>query len=93
MQEDSATAADWDIRPTTLKDTAAQELTSGVSDPPSSIDPVVPYCGDEIIAAVVTEKKPIVSSVSQFSVHRVPAPWGKLTKAHVLEVFKDVHTE
>ena len=45
-----------------------------------SIDPVAPNCGDESevrdTAAVVAEKKPVVSSFSQFSVPRVPVPWG-----------------
>ena len=63
-----------------------------MSDPPSGIDSVPPNCGDESIAAVIAEKKPIVSLVSQFSVPRVPVPWGLLIKATVLEVFKDVHT-
>ena len=83
---------DWDITATTLQDTAVKELTSVLSGPPSSIDPVAPNCGDESIAAVVAKKKPVVSSVSQFSVPHVPVPWGKLTKAIVLDVFKDVHT-
>ena len=69
-----------------------KNITYGVSDLPSSVDPVPANCGDESIAAVVAEKKPIVSLVSQFSVPRVPIPWGKLAKATVLEVFKDVHT-
>ena len=90
-QGDSDTT-DWDITTTTLQDTIAQELTSVVSGPPSSIDPVAPNCGYESIAAVVAEKKPVVSSVSQFSVPHVPVPWGKLSKAIVLDVFKDVHT-
>ena len=60
--------------------------------PPSSIDPAALNCGDESIAAVVAEKKSVVSSVSQSSVPHVPVPWGKLTKAIVLDVFKDVHT-
>ena len=33
-----------------------------------------------------------MSSVSQSSVPHVPVPWGTLTKAIVLDVFKDVHT-
>ena len=49
---------DCDITATTLQDTAAQELTSFVSDPISSIDPVAPYRGDESIAAVDAKKKP-----------------------------------
>ena len=60
--------------------------------PVALINPVAPNCEDESIAAVVAERKPIVSSVSQFSVPRVLFPWGKLTKALVFEVFKDVHT-
>ena len=63
-----------------------------MSDPPSGIDSVPPNCGGKSIAAVIAEKKPIASLVSQFSVPRVPIPWGKLIKATVLEVFKDVHT-
>ena len=63
-QGDSDTT-DWNITATTLQDTAAQELTSVVSGPPSSIDSVAPNCGDESIAAVIAEKKPVVSSVSQ----------------------------
>ena len=85
-------SVDGDITASTLQNTTAQELTSGVSDPPSSIDPVAPNGGDESIAAVGAEKKPIVSSGNQFGVPRVPVPWGKLTKGIVLEVFKDVHT-
>ena len=85
-------SVDGDITASTVQNTTAQELTSGVSDPPSSIDPVVPNGGDESIAAVGAEKKPIVSSGNQFGVPRVPVPWGKLTKGIVLEVFKDVHT-
>ena len=88
----AADTADGDIRPTTLQDTATQDITFGVSDPPSSINPVAPNCEDESIAAVVAKRKPIVSSVSQFSVPRVLFPWEKLTKAIVFEVFKDVHT-
>ena len=90
-QGDSDTT-DWDITATTLQDTAAQELTSVVSGPFSSIDPVAPNCRGESIAAVVAEKKPVMNSVGQFSVPHVPDPWGKLTKAIVLDVFKDVHT-
>ena len=37
------------------------------------------------------EKIPIVSRVNQFGVPHVHVPWGKLTKAIVVEVFKDVH--
>ena len=48
--------ADGDISSTTLRDTAAQKLTSGVSDPPSSIDLVAPNCGDESISAAVAPK-------------------------------------
>ena len=88
----AADTADGDIRPTTLQDTATQDITFGVSDPPSSINPVAPNCEDESIAAVVAKRKPIVSSVSQFSVRHVSVPWGKFTKAIVLEVFKDFYT-
>ena len=34
----------------------SQKLTSGVSDPPSSIDLVAPNCGDESISAAVAPK-------------------------------------
>lgn len=57
-------SADGDITSTTLQDTAAQELTSGVSDTPSSIDPVAPNFRNESVATVVAEKKPIVISRS-----------------------------
>ena len=40
-----------------------------------------------LLHAVIAGKKPIVSSVSQYSVPRVPVPWGKLTKAIVLDGF------
>ena len=78
------------------RDTAAQELTSVVAGPPSDIFPVALNCGDEgevrDSAAVVAEKKPALSSVSHASVAHLPVPWGKVTKAIILDVFKDVHT-
>ena len=75
-QGDSDTT-DWNITATTLQDTAVQEPTSVVPDPPSSIDPAALNCGDESIAAVVAEKKSLVSSVSQSSVPHVPVPWER----------------
>lgn len=88
--------ADWDTTATTLHDTAAQELTFVVADPPSGTDPVTPNSGDESevydIAAVFAEKKPGMSGVSHFRVAHVPVPWGRLTKVVVLDVFNDVHS-
>ena len=75
------------ITATTVQDTTAQELTSVVSGPISSIDPVAPYRGDESTAAVDSKKKSVVSGVSRFSVPHVPVPWGQLTKVIVLNVF------
>lgn len=52
---------------TTVQNTAAEELTSDVADPPIGIDPVTPNCGDESelhnILVVFAEKKPGVSGV------------------------------
>lgn len=36
-----------DVTSTTVQNTAAEELTSDVADPPIGIDPVTPNCGDE----------------------------------------------
>ena len=57
--------------------------------------PVARSLGDEIevhsTAAVEAKVKPVESKQCENSVPHVPVPWGKLSKAIVLDVFKDVH--
>ena len=71
-----------------------EKLTTGDS-------PASPYAGNGVrdditevhnTAAIEAHDKQVMSVATEMGVSHVPVPWGKLTKAIVMEAFKDVHT-
>ena len=92
VQEKSSTSSRV-TPPTTLHGCSATK--SHPVELSGHVYPVARSLGDEIevhsTAAVETKVKPVESKQCENSVPHVPAPWGKLSKAIVLDVFKDVH--
>ena len=80
--------------PTTLHDSSATKPHP--AELSGHVYPVARSLGDETevhtTAAVEAKVMPVESKQCENSVLRVPVPWGKLSKAIVLDVFKDVHT-
>ena len=93
VQEKSSTSSRV-TPPTTLHDSSARKPHP--AELSGHVYPVARSLGDETevhsTAAVETKVKPVESKQCENSVPRVPVPWGQLSKAIVLDVFKDVHT-
>ena len=88
--------SDKESRPTSLNDSPTGELKpAGL---PDTTSPVNSVCADIHVSAVngtatsEAQVKRMVSAASEVGVSHMPVPGGKLTKAIVLEAFKDVHT-
>ena len=88
--------SDKESRPTSLNDSPTGELKpAGL---PDTTSPVNSVCTDIHVSAVngtatsEAQVKRMVSAASEVGVSHMPVPGGKLTKAIVLEAFKDVHT-
>ena len=83
-----------EVRPASLKGSETEELN--LTEETTGTSPI--HGTGEHISAVhsfVTREgqvNPKGSMASEVSVSHVPVPWGKLTKAHVMDAFKDVHT-
>ena len=83
-----------DIRPASLKGSETEELN--LTEETTSTSPLH-GTGEHIrvVHSSVTcegQVNPKGSMASEVGVYHVPVPWGKLTKAHVMDAFKDVHT-
>ena len=82
--------------PTTLNNGSATKSDPSGAELSGHVYPVARSLGDEIevhsTAAVEAKVTPVESKQCENSVPDVPVPWGKLSKAIVLDVFKDVHT-
>jgi len=91
--EESGTP-DRKIRPASLDGSVTEELN--LTEETTSTSPVHSECEDISIvhSAVTSEEKvsPKENMASEVGVSHVPVPWGKLTKAIVMDAFKDVHT-
>ena len=85
---------DQEVRPTSLNGSATEEIN--LTEETTSTSPVHGTCEDISVLhrAVTNEEKvrPKESMASEVGVSHVPVPCGKLTKAIVMDVFKDVHT-
>ena len=83
-----------EIRPASLKASETEQLN--LTEEATGTSPI--HGTGEHISAVhssVTREgqvNPKGSMASEVGVSHVPVPWGKLTKAHVMDAFKDVHT-
>ena len=90
--EESGTP-DQEVRPTSLNGGATEELN--LTEETISTSPEHGTCEDISVvhSAVTNEGKvsPKGSMASEVGVSHVPVPWGKLTKAIVMDAFKDVH--
>ena len=91
--EESGTP-DQEVRPASLNGSATEEIN--VTEETTSTSPVQGTCEDISVVhrAVISEEnvRPKRSMASEVGVSHVPVPWGKLTKAIVMDAFKDVHT-
>ena len=92
--EESGTP-DQDVRPASLNGSATGEIN--LTEETTSTSPVHGSTCEDISVvhrAVINEEKvrPKRSMASEVGVSHVPVPWGKLTKAIVMDAFKDVHT-
>ena len=91
--EESGTP-DQKVRPASLNGSATEEIN--VTEETTSTSPVHGTCEDISIVhgAVISEGKvpPKRSMASEVGVSHVSVSWGKLTKAIVMDAFKDVHT-
>ena len=91
--EESGTP-DQEVRPASLNGSATEEIN--VTEETTSTSLVHGTCEDISVVhrAVISEEKvrPKRSMASEVGVSHVPVPWGKLTKAIVMDAFKDVHT-
>ena len=85
---------DQEVRPTSLNGSATEEIN--LTEETTSTSPVHGTCEDISVlhrAATNEEKvRPKESMASEVGVSHVPVPCGKLTKAIVMDAFKDVHT-
>ena len=86
--------SDQEVRPASLNGSATEEIN--VTEETTSTSPVHGMCEDISVVhgAVISEGKvpPKRSIACEVGVSHVPVPWGKLTKAIVMDAFKDVHT-
>ncbi|XP_068717040.1 uncharacterized protein [Montipora capricornis] len=86
--------SDGHVRPASLNGSATEELN--LTEETTSTSPVHGTCEyiSAVHSAVTTKEKvsPKGSMASEVGVSHVPVPWGKLTKAIVMDNFKDVHT-
>ena len=91
--EESGTP-DQDVRLASLDGSVTEELN--LTEETTSTSPVHGTCEDISVvhSAVGSDEKvcPKGNMASAVGVSHVPVPWGKLTKAIVMDVFKDVHT-
>ena len=91
--EDSGTP-DQEVRHASLNGSATEEIN--VTEETTSTSPVHGTCEaiSVVHGAVISEGKvpPKRSIACEVGVSHVPVPWGKLTKAIVMDAFKDVHT-
>ena len=83
-----------EVRPASLKGSETEELN--LTEETTSTSPI--HGTGEHISVVhssVTREGQVNqrgNMASEVGVSHVPVPWGKLTKAHVMDAFKDVHT-
>ena len=91
--EESGTP-DQEVRLASLEGGVAEELN--LTEETSSTSPVHGTCETISVdhSAVTSDGKvrPKGNMASEVGVSHVPVPWGKLTKAIVMEAFRDVHT-
>lgn len=91
--EESGTP-DPEVRPASLNGSATEEIN--VTEETTCTSPVHGTCEDinAVHRAVISEENvpPKRSMASEVGVSHVPVPWGKMTKAIVMDAFKDVHT-
>ena len=91
--EESGTP-DQEVRPASLNGSATEEIN--VTEETTSTSPVHGTREDISVVhrAVISEEnvRPKRSMANEVGVSHVPVPWGKLTKAIVMDAFKDVHT-
>ena len=91
--EESGTP-DQEVRPASLNGSATEEIN--LTEETTSTSPVHGTCQDIRVVhrGVISEEnvRPKRSMASEVGVSHVPVPWGKLTKAIVMDAFKDVHT-
>ena len=83
-----------EVRPASLKGSATEELN--LTEETTSTSPINGTGEDiSVVHSSVTREgqvNPTGSMANEVGVSHVPFPWGKLTKAHVMDAFKDVHT-
>ena len=91
--EESGTP-DREVRPDLLNGSTTEELK--LTEETTSTSPVHGTCEDiSVVHSAVTNAEkvsPKGSMGSEVGVSHVPVPWGRLTKAIVMDTFKDVHT-
>ena len=91
--EESGTP-DQEVRPDSLNGSTTEELK--LTEETTSTSPVHGTCEDiSVVHSAVTNAEkvsPKESMASEVGVSHVPVPWGRLTKAIVMDTFKDVHT-
>ena len=91
--EESGTP-DEEVRPASLNGSATEELN--LTEKTTSTSPVHGTYEDlSVVHSAVTNEEKVSqkgSMVSEVGVSHVPVPWGKLSKAIVMDAFKDVHT-
>ena len=91
--EESGTP-DREVRPASLHGSTTEDLK--LTEKTTSTSPVHGTFEDISVvhSAVTNEEKvsPKGSMVSEVGVSHVPVPWGRLTRAIVMDAFKDVHT-
>ena len=91
--EESGTP-DQEVRPASLNGSATENLK--LTEETTSTSPGHGTCEDISVvhSAVTNEEKvsPKGSMASEVGVSHVPVPWGRLTRAVVMDAFKDVHT-
>ena len=90
--EESGTP-DQEVRPDSLNGSTTEELK--LTEETTSTSPVHGTCEDiSVVHSAVTNAEkvsPKGSMASEVGVSHVPVPWGRLTKASVMDTFKDVH--
>ena len=83
-----------EVRPASLKGSATEELN--LTEETTSTSPINGTGEDiSVVHSSVTREgqvNPTGSMANEVGVSHVPFPWGKLTKAHVMDAFKDVPT-
>ena len=91
--EESGTP-DQEVRPASLNGSATEELN--LTEETISTSPEHGTCEDiSVVHSTVTNEgkvSPKGSMANEVGVSHVPVPWGQLTKATVMDAFKDVHT-